>query len=304
MQGTGPCQYHEMNTKIVKRRCFLAIGLITIVYALVMIGVYLISKESMLTQAQMDAQRNVDVASALITKELEAARTVVRNTPLPSTLEEGRDYVEGLVRNNKNIYGAAIALKPEVSQKIYGKDRHMLYAYRVAADEIYTLLLSEEGYYYYPEREWYTYPTTYGKEHWTEPYHDSLTNHQMMVSYSQPFMYQDSLNVGAILIDISINDGLYNIINEIDAASPFRTYVLSKNKDVIFGDSSKGPKDMTADAQLPDRDWTVCQVIEYKKVMAPLYTLLSEITFFYVILILAVCCCLYFLGFKKRPSKT
>lgn len=86
--------------------------------------------------------------------------------------------------NNEEIFGAAIAVAPELIPA--GEPLLAPYSYRGEGDTLIDTDLTSPGY-NFPMQPWYLLPATSLKPVWSEPYFDQGGGNQVMVTCSMPF---------------------------------------------------------------------------------------------------------------------
>lgn len=294
-----------MDARLIRRLCFWAIGTTTIVFALALASIYFYMRQQLIVQAEYDAKRDLDIASSLIYDRLGIARTALVNSVVPETVGDSKRIVENLLRHNDDIYGTAIAIKPEFANKYLSKERYMVYSHRTAADTLNTFVLSDSvnKYFHYPERDWYKYPMDNGKGHWTEPYYDSLTTGELMVSYSTPIYLSDSTLVGVLLADITLKEGISSIVQDIDSASDYRTYLLSKDSLLVFGDTTNIADNVVLTKLMPETGWTIGHAIDKHTLFEPLYSAMLNLAILFVLTIIILCFTIYYtIHWMTRPA--
>lgn len=294
-----------MDYRLIRRLCFWAIGLTTAVFALAIASVFFYMRHQLVAQAENDAKRDLDIASSLIYDRLEISRTALKNSMVPESAGASKRIIENLLRNNPDIYGTAIALEPEIAKKYLGRERFMLYSHRTQADTLNTFMLSDSinKYFHYPERDWYAYPMSHGTEHWSEPYYDTLTSGELMVSYSTPLILSDSIILGVLLADITLGEGISSIVQDIDSTSDYHTYLLSKNNQLVYGDTTAIANDVVFTKQLPAIGWTLGHVIDKQTLFRPLYKAMLNLTLLFFLTVLILCFTIYYtISWMTRPA--
>lgn len=277
----------------------------TAVFALAFISVFFYMRKQLIQRAEYDAWRDLDIASNLINDRLDMARTALVNSVVPQGVGDSKRIVENMLRQNGDIYGTAIAIQPEYARRYLGKERYMIYSRRTAADTLNTFVLSDsvEKYFHYPERDWYVYPISHGEGHWTEPYYDSLTTGALMVSYSVPIIAADSVPIGVLLADITLEEGINRIVHDIDSASAYRTYLLSAERQLVFGDTTELQDDVVYTKYMAETGWTLGHVIDKQTLFSPIYKTILNLTLLFVLTVLVLWMTIYYvISWMTRPA--
>ena len=114
-------------------------------------------------------------------------------------------YSKELVENNPNIIGCAIVFKPGFYP---GKNLFMAYVHRRSSDTYdQTELVTSETFIDRPynEQVWYTIPVEEGKIGWIDPLKGKETENEPLVTFCLPFRDKTGECVGAIAVDVAIN---------------------------------------------------------------------------------------------------
>jgi len=142
-------------------------------------------------------------------------------------LSDITNFLEIIVANNSNIFGAAIAFEP------YSFDSNSYYFapyfYR-DNNKISFSNLNSTNYNYF-NREWYSQPKKTGTPVWSEPYFDDGAGNIIMSTYSVPFhttMDGKTIFNGVVTADISL-EWLQELVSKINVGESGYAFTVSKN---------------------------------------------------------------------------
>ncbi len=159
-------------------------------------------KKTILESAQNNAESITITAANYISGVLEPAERLPQNVAL--SLDSGffaemdfDEIVTGMLKTNQDIFGAAIALKPDKYSS-----GEAVYAYRSDSGIRIKDLHTKE--YRYTEKEWFLRPINMDSSYWTQPYFDEGGGDVMMISYSVPFRAGDNKPAGVVTVDIDL----------------------------------------------------------------------------------------------------
>ncbi len=145
--------------------------------------------------------------------------------------EELINLLYQMVKNNPEIYGAALAFEPyyfDTSQKYYSP-----YFYRNAGEVVFKYIGDEK--YNYFMMDWYQIPKELNRAMWSEPYYDQGTGNTIMSTYSVP-VYKNQNGqkkfIGILTADISL-DWLQKYMNSIKIYETGYGYMISSNGTIV-----------------------------------------------------------------------
>ncbi len=193
---------------------------------------YLISAENVTGIVTDDAMKNAASLAGQIEKVLINTQKITENA---AYFIQSNDYSEnkvksllkGIVRNNNEIYGSALAFEPysfKPDIELFGP-----YYYRNAG-EIKYLDLSVSDY-YYPDWDWYKTPRKLMKPIWSEPYFDEGAGDVMMTTYSVP-LFNNNKVIGVLTSDISL-DWMRNLLDSLELYKTGFAFLISKEGNIL-----------------------------------------------------------------------
>jgi methyl-accepting chemotaxis protein len=145
--------------------------------------------------------------------------------------EELINLLYQMVKNNPEIYGAAMAFEPyyyDSLQKYYSP-----YFYRDSSEVIFKYIGDEK--YNYFMMDWYQIPKELNRAMWSEPYYDEGAGNTIMSTYSVP-MYKNQNGqrkfIGILTSDISL-DWLQEYMNSIKIYETGYGYMISSNGTIV-----------------------------------------------------------------------
>lgn len=145
--------------------------------------------------------------------------------------EELINLLYQMVKNNPEIYGAAMAFEPyyyDSLQKYYSP-----YFYRDSSEVIFKYIGDEK--YNYFMMDWYQIPKELNRAMWSEPYYDEGAGNAIMSTYSVP-MYKNQNGqrkfIGILTSDISL-DWLQEYMNSIKIYETGYGYMISSNGTIV-----------------------------------------------------------------------
>jgi class 3 adenylate cyclase len=206
----------------------------TLIFALILLYNYNCSRKLILSEVEKNA-RNLTLALAReIEQELRAAAKEPANLAcfletVPCNRDTLNRLISRLVKENKEIYGSAVAFEPF---EFDGKEfYYCAYGYR-KKDEIAIRQLGGATYDYF-RHDWYFLPKELSAPTWSEPYFDEGGADILMATYSYPFSGEsvgDSRERfrGVITADISL-EWLTKLISSISVANSGYCFVVSEN---------------------------------------------------------------------------
>ena len=106
-------------------------------------------------------------------------KLVAKFSSLPFASDAVHEELERYLLSNPQAYGAAFAVDPEVSGKLFSP-----YVYRRKGQFIRVNL--DDPKYDYPRQQWYSEPKRLNQARWSDPYFDDGGGNITMVTYSIP----------------------------------------------------------------------------------------------------------------------
>jgi len=135
-------------------------------------------------------------------------------------------FLESMVRNNKSVYGSAIAFEPYMFNP--SKQYFAPYACRTE-NETRSFQMGSAEYNYFI-MDWYQIPAMIREPYWTEPYYDEGGGEALITTYSVPF-YLDIKGkrtfAGIITVDVSL-DWLTEIVNSVKIFDTGYAFLITK----------------------------------------------------------------------------
>lgn len=142
--------------------------------------------------------------------------------------EEIYKILKSLLRENEEIYGAAVAL-PFSNQNSNQVD-NVPYVCR-NANRLITLNLAQESY-DYRNKDWYKQPEQLGRAIWSEPYFDEGGGNILMATYSVPFLTEEGKVRGVVTSDISL-DWLSDLLASLPLGNGGYAFIISQKGEFI-----------------------------------------------------------------------
>lgn len=209
---------------------------VLLIFSLMLFYNYSISRRYILRSVQENT-RNLtssainksEVFFRVIEKIAQNMSFTIRNAKKSET--ELRMILSDIVQNNSEIYGSCIAYAPYQ----FHKDLQLYapYCYRKGDALCFENLANPA--YNYPDWEWYSLPTRYGKAMWSEPYFDEGGGNELMATYSVPFYRTtnepDSLR-GVITADVSLH-WLQKIMMQINIFETGYAFLISPKGTIL-----------------------------------------------------------------------
>jgi len=170
--------------------------------------------------------------------------------------EELLQILRGVVENNPEIYGAAVAFEP---YRFSGKSLYFApYFYRSDGKIAFSDLGSES--YQYFSLDWYQIPKELNRPQWSEPYYDEGGGNILMATYSVPFyktVEGKRQFMGIVTADVSL-EWLQSIVSSIKVLETGYGFLISKNgtlvthplKDLIMNETIFGVAESRSDVNL------------------------------------------------------
>jgi sigma-B regulation protein RsbU (phosphoserine phosphatase) len=146
-------------------------------------------------------------------------------------------FLQSVLKNNKTIYGSAIAYEPG-----YFPEKGLYYAPYVfrQGDSISTTSLGGENYEYF-FMDWYQIPKMTNSAYWSEPYFDEGGANILMTTYSAPFYtYKNGVRnfSGVVTIDVSL-EFLTQIMSKVKILDTGYAFLISRNGVIITHPNQK-----------------------------------------------------------------
>lgn len=205
---------------------------VSIITAIIFIYIYKISRDTINSNLKENSKLLIQSTVGEVEKNLSVVQKIPDNF---SKIIENKKYSEEeltkllsiAVKNNSEIFGAAIAFEPGY----YNNDLkyNSIYVYK-NKNEIISKPLGNENYDYFT-MDWYKIPKELGKAVWSEPYFDEGGGNIVMSTYSVPLYIIENGEkkfVGIITADVSL-DWLGKILSSIKIEKTGYAFVISKN---------------------------------------------------------------------------
>lgn len=142
-----------------------------------------------------------------------------------------KSLLKMMVRNNPQVFGAAIAFEPFYEGR---KEKYYsYYAYR-KGDSVIVTTLGNDTYDYFT-MDWYQIPRETGHSDWSEPYYDEGGGNIIMSTYSVPMFSEvngKKLFIGVLTADISLS-WLRVIVDSVKVYETGYAYLISENGTIV-----------------------------------------------------------------------
>ena len=219
-----------------KLSIYILTAVLVVLFALLYYN-YIISRNLALDDAKSDVQKLTELTIARIENILipvqnipENIVSIVENTDTIERLGL-RSVLEKIILKDELIYGAAIAMAPQISDGDTLYNAPYLYAVN---DSLILKNLAGEGY-NYTAQAWYRLPKELGRAVWTEPYFDEGGGGIMMATYAVPMYLKKDAHkhfAGVITADISLHS-LQQIVNSIQFFATGSAFLISSSGNII-----------------------------------------------------------------------
>lgn len=174
----------------------------------------------------------------------------------PYRREELLPLLRALVKNNPDIYGAAIAFEPS---GVDGKSPPFAPYFFKQQGELKYADLGKASY-RYDHWDWYQLPKEINHPAWSEPYYDDGGGDILMATYSVPFYRMSGSNrqfAGIVTADINL-DWLQEVVSSIKVLETGYGFLISKNgtflthplRELIMNETLFGIAEARNDARL------------------------------------------------------
>ncbi len=140
-------------------------------------------------------------------------------------------YLQMMVKNNKEIYGAGIFFEPFYQDQ---KEKYYSFYYYRDKDSVKFMNLGNSDYDYFT-RDWYMIPRELKKPLWSEPYFDEGGVNIALTTYSYPLIMRKNGNpvfAGVLTVDVSL-DWLQKFVNEIKIYETGYGFMISKSGSIV-----------------------------------------------------------------------
>jgi sigma-B regulation protein RsbU (phosphoserine phosphatase) len=197
---------------------------------------YRLSSSAIMEQMRLEAVETIDTAISNLDNLLDGVEgaTVFFGNVLQQreySREELRQMLAVAVRDNEDIYGAAIALDPAFSDDPGG---FAAYYYNRDGQLVPVDLAQEQGRYW--EREWFARAAAEGRPIWTRPYYDVGGGETWMTTFSVPVYRTDKngdrLLYAVVTADITLAE-LHQYMRRLRLGKSGFGVLLSKAGDVL-----------------------------------------------------------------------
>jgi len=218
------------NRGIAVKLTLLILSSMTVILAVILGSYYFYSTEIIEKNVRENAGNLVLATVNRIDKVLLPIEKVPQNVAYSlESFEYDRAQIIQLVRtvvkNNPDIYGAAIAFAPYVYAERL--KRFAPYCYRKSAKEVAVMEVPYDYFYW----DWFQIPKELNRPVWSEPYFDEGAGNIIMATYSVPF-YRNIAGgrqfMGVVTADISLA-WLQEIIASIQIEETGYGFLISKN---------------------------------------------------------------------------
>ena len=154
------------------------------------------AKAWQLSRATIGRIQTVETAVRKLTDGVDASIEV----ETPTNPDRVYRLLDRLVKENEEVFGAAVALEPGV----FGFSRSYMgpYVYRAWNQPVRDDLANHPT--PYVVQDWYTLPKMLGRPVWSEPYRSESSGNALMVTYSVPLNDSDGTFWGVVRCDVSL----------------------------------------------------------------------------------------------------
>ena len=201
---------------------------------------YFYSVKGLEEEASKRAETQLEATRNEIMDVIDQTETAIRNsvwiaqwslTNYPDSLAR---VSRRIVRDNPVILGSAMALNPDVSQKLFAP-----YIFRQGDSLVTRSLATPE--YDYPSKEWFRKPLELDGEYWSEPYFDTGGGEVLMTTFSCPVKDLSDRPAAVLTADIYL-DWLTDIVGSIRIypnatillISRTGRFMVSKTKELVM----------------------------------------------------------------------
>lgn len=217
-------------------------SLITLIALIVFSAFYIVSRNTLLSSAKENAkniaEKNVNKIDGIVgecAKIPYNLSLIIENHGMNK--EELVSILKEIVKNNKEIYGSAIAFEPysyNSQEKLYAP-----YVYKKNG-KLKSINLNNESYQYLYQ-DWYQIPEYLNKPVWSEPYYDEGGGNILMTTYSVPFYNKVNGRRkfrGVITVDVSL-DWLDSLVSSIKIYNHGFAFVVSSTGTIVTHPNEK-----------------------------------------------------------------
>ena len=275
-----------MDTSFVKKLALGVIIITTLLFSLFSLAISYYVSADLLEKALKNSQSEIDNTALLINDRLETVAVALENCEQPTKNSNFNEIITNILKHNPEFYGSAIALDPSIGY-------YMAYAHRNSDGTIVIKEFKDTSEYNYPKMEWFSSSISTNKDTWSEPYFDEGAGNKFMCTYSHIFNDADSTFRGVVTADISLDLGVHGLMEEFDADDGSKTYMLSNNGYLLYGDTIVDKDDMEYQAALPNTKWTIGHIMAKDKILEPLYDSLFNLLILYIVTLAIVCTSLF-----------
>jgi len=220
------------NRGLAFKLVLLILSSVTLIFLLIFGYNYMYSRKIIVENVEKNAVNlaratvnQIDIVLSSIEKVPENLAYVLERSLC--TGEELNNLLKHIVRNNKEIYGSAVAFEPRVYDG--EKERYAPYFYKSEGEIKYSDLGTASYHYFF--QDWYQIPKELKRPVWTEPYFDEGGGNIIMSTYSVPFYRKvggEKKVAGIITSDISLS-WLQEIVASIKIAKTGYGFLISRN---------------------------------------------------------------------------
>lgn len=164
---------------------------------------------------------HIETVGAAVAKVVQGMAVTLEVKP-PDDEAEVHALLASAVRDNKEVYGAAVAFEPGAMPPGFGHPAPYVFEHGGG-------LVQRNLDYRYDIHDWYCLPKVLGKPVWTEPYYDEGGGEALMVTYSVPFYNRNTgALMGVVTSDISLA-WLTELLPAMDVGRRGFAFLLSRN---------------------------------------------------------------------------
>ncbi|MDQ8036068.1 MAG: SpoIIE family protein phosphatase [Pedobacter sp.] len=225
-----------LNSKLARRLALWMGGVATLIFAIGIVCDYRISRAHIIRNSELEA---AGVIRAAVSDLQALFQGVESSTDLFARVlgdrnlspREMRDLLQRAVAKNSDLYGATIALKPELS----GYARGFAPYYYHQGEELEFADLSRVYPRGYVHESWFSGPQRDGKPTWTEPYFDAGGGNALMTTYSVPILRKqgnEAAFYGVVTADITLKS-IQSYLNRIHLGETGFAFLLSEQGSLI-----------------------------------------------------------------------
>lgn len=142
----------------------------------------------------------------------------------PESPEKIFRLLDRLVKDNEEVFGAAVALEPGAFG--FSRVHTAPYVYRAWNQPVRDNLAQHAT--AYTVQDWYSLPKMLGRPVWSEPYRSDAGQNALMVTYSSPLNELDGTFLGVVRCDVSLT-WLTELLRSLEVGEGGYAFILSAN---------------------------------------------------------------------------